>query len=157
MLKIPARFKQCDLSISLAFDYCDCIVNMGTRAAACKQFLYLTFHENVLYVYFSPISISDCSHSSPIVNHIFPFSKPIRGGACDLSKNKQRHDQLFCGLNPVIKNQCTLEQINVYFCCSYRTCCCHCCLLYIFFVSVSVKVLACTCVFAYYYFVCVCM
>ncbi|KAJ8981493.1 hypothetical protein NQ317_007019 [Molorchus minor] len=35
MLKIPARFKQCDLSVSLAFDYCDCIVNMGTRAAAC--------------------------------------------------------------------------------------------------------------------------
>ncbi|XP_030755941.1 protein unc-79 homolog [Sitophilus oryzae] len=34
MLKIPARFKQCDLSVSLAFDYCDCIVNMGTRAAA---------------------------------------------------------------------------------------------------------------------------
>lgn len=38
MLKIPARFKQCDLSVSLAFDYCDCIVNMGTRAAACKQY-----------------------------------------------------------------------------------------------------------------------
>lgn len=37
MLKIPARFKQCDLSVSLAFDYCDCIVNMGTRAAACKH------------------------------------------------------------------------------------------------------------------------
>ncbi|XP_072402043.1 protein unc-79 homolog isoform X3 [Diabrotica undecimpunctata] len=34
MLKIPVRFKQCDLSVSLAFDYCDCIVNMGTRAAA---------------------------------------------------------------------------------------------------------------------------
>nr|CAH7740129.1 unnamed protein product [Callosobruchus chinensis] len=34
MLKIPARFRQCDLSVSLAFDYCDCIVNMGTRAAA---------------------------------------------------------------------------------------------------------------------------
>ncbi|ERL94236.1 hypothetical protein D910_11517, partial [Dendroctonus ponderosae] len=34
MLKIPARFKQCDLSVSLAFDYCDCIVNMGTKAAA---------------------------------------------------------------------------------------------------------------------------
>ncbi|XP_031336357.1 protein unc-79 homolog [Photinus pyralis] len=34
MLKIPARFKQCDLSVSLAFDYCDCIVNMGTRSAA---------------------------------------------------------------------------------------------------------------------------
>ncbi|XP_045481676.1 protein unc-79 homolog isoform X1 [Harmonia axyridis] len=34
MLKIPARFKQCDLSVTLAFDYCDCIVNMGTRAAA---------------------------------------------------------------------------------------------------------------------------
>lgn len=42
MLKIPARFKQCDLSVSLAFDYCDCIVNMGTRAAACKQY-YLPF------------------------------------------------------------------------------------------------------------------
>lgn len=41
MLKIPARFKQCDLSVSLAFDYCDCIVNMGTRAAACKQINYL--------------------------------------------------------------------------------------------------------------------
>ena len=47
MLKIPARFKQCDLSVSLAFDYCDCIVNMGTRAAACKQ-LY-TFYVVVLH------------------------------------------------------------------------------------------------------------
>jgi hypothetical protein len=46
MLKIPARFKQCDLSVSLAFDYCDCIVNMGTRAAACKQLytFYVVLH-----------------------------------------------------------------------------------------------------------------
>lgn len=50
MLKIPARFKQCDLSVSLAFDYCDCIVNMGTRAAACKHSLdifplhYFSYH-----------------------------------------------------------------------------------------------------------------
>lgn len=43
MLKIPARFKQCDLSVSLAFDYCDCIVNMGTRAAACKHQIFFTF------------------------------------------------------------------------------------------------------------------
>lgn len=52
MLKIPARFKQCDLSVSLAFDYCDCIVNMGTRAAACKQ-LY-TFYV-VLHVFVNTV------------------------------------------------------------------------------------------------------
>lgn len=52
MLKIPARFKQCDLSVSLAFDYCDCIVNMGTRAAACKQLytFYVVLHNVSVYI-----------------------------------------------------------------------------------------------------------
>lgn len=52
MLKIPARFKQCDLSVSLAFDYCDCIVNMGTRAAACKILLPYMFKPQFLIFYF---------------------------------------------------------------------------------------------------------
>lgn len=66
MLKIPARFKQCDLSVSLAFDYCDCIVNMGTRAAACK-------HQNIYYLPNNAVYVYMCQHlsNSIIRSHIY--------------------------------------------------------------------------------------